>query len=81
MTNKVTFFLLIWCFILSLVLIQNYKKPEKKIDQWELKSYQYVLTLQDSNWIEIRHANGTIVGQVQVDTSTTLGKLFYKDNE
>lgn len=52
-----------------------------RVDQWSLKSYQYVITLEDEDWIEVRHANGTIVGMVQLDSTSKLAQLFYKDNE
>jgi hypothetical protein len=52
-----------------------------RVDQWQLQSYQFVMTLQDEDWVEIRRADGTIVGQVQCDTTTNIGKLLYKENE
>jgi len=46
-----------------------------------LQPYHYILTLQDSFWVEVRRPDSSLVGQVWVDTTTELGKLFYHDNE
>ena len=57
------------------------KELKASSHSWVLEPYQYVLTLDDSFWVTVRHADGTIVGQVWCDTTTQIGKLFYHDNE
>ena len=54
---------------------------KEKINQWEIKSYHYVIELQDEDWVEVRHTDGKIVGMVRCDTTTEIGKLFYNDNK
>lgn len=55
--------------------------PSKGSQAWILEPYQYVFTMQDDNWITVRHSDGTLVGDVQMDTTSSLYKLLYKDNE
>jgi len=57
------------------------EKLEKSSHSWVLEPYQYVITLDDSFWVTVRHADGTVVGQVWCDTTTQIGKLFYNDNQ
>jgi len=60
---------------------QRITKLEKSSQSWALEPYQYVLTLEDSFWVTVRRADGSVLGQVWCDTTTKIGKLFYNDNQ
>ena len=72
-------------FMVAYFVMDASRVVEQRVDRLEhrmvLQPYHYILTLQDSFWVEVRRPDSSLVGQVWCDTTTELGKLFYHDNE
>lgn len=75
-----TFFLSIFMIVAVVIAGSNSTDKQENVDQWKVQPYHYIIELEDE-WALIRHADGTIVGQVKADTTTAIGRLFYEDNK